>query len=64
MLDASNPRIGLSPMELTILDTQVLPTARRWLRLSPDLAKHAIQALNYWGEPLVDDFGKPYWVQA
>lgn len=55
---------SLTAAELQILEGQILPTARRWLREYPGLAMHAIQTLSYWGEPLVDDRGKPYRVDA
>lgn len=42
-------RSALSPDELFILDTKVLPTARRWLAM-PGLDAHAMQTLDYWGE--------------
>ena len=53
-------RNALGRDELEILDTKVLPTARRWLREFPQMAEHAVSALQHWGEPLVDDHGKPY----
>ena len=53
-------RMHLSPSEVNILETQVLPTARRWLRTMPHLAPHAVQTLTHWGEQLVDDLGRPY----
>jgi hypothetical protein len=56
----TNPRIGLSSSELHILDEQVLPTARRWLRQCPNLAHHAVATLRAWGEELVDDHGRPF----
>ena len=46
--------------ELTLLETKILPTARKWLRTFPNLAHHAVQTLTYWGEELVDDYGRPY----
>lgn len=52
-------RRSLSPHDLEILDMQIIPTARRWLS-NPALAKHGAQTLAYWGEPLIDDNGKPY----
>lgn len=53
-------RIGLSPHEVRVLDEKVLPTARRALRQFPGLAHHAVQTLQYWGEALVDDTGRPF----
>lgn len=53
-------RGSLTGAELQILDERVLPTARRWIREYPALAHHAAQTLAYWGEPLVDDAGRPY----
>lgn len=56
----NNPRIGLSPHEIRVLDEQVLPTARRWLRKYPGLAHHAAQTLRHWGEDLIDDHGRAF----
>jgi hypothetical protein len=56
----TNNRDGLTGAELNILETQVLPTARRWLREYPGLAEQAVKTLTYWGEPLVDDRGRAY----
>lgn len=53
-------RGSLTGTELQILDERVLPTARRWLREYPQLAHHAVSTLLYWGEPLIDDRGRPY----
>lgn len=53
-------RAELTGAELQALDERVLPTARRWLRHSPALAHHAVQTLSHWGEPLIDDTGRPY----
>lgn len=53
-------RRSLTNAELSILDEKVIPTARRWLREYPQLAHHAVQTLNYWNEPLIDDEGRPY----
>jgi len=50
-------REKLTGMELTILETKILPSARRWLRESPGLRGHAISTLQHWGEPLIDDRG-------
>ena len=58
------PKVGdrrtLTSMELSTLDEKVLPTARRWLREMPQVAHHAANTLAHWGEPLIDDHGKPY----
>lgn len=35
--------------DLHILETKMLPTARRWLSI-PDLADHGRKTLEYWGE--------------
>lgn len=35
--------------ELELLETKILPTARRWLTI-PSLAEHGRQTLDYWGE--------------
>lgn len=58
--DQNAARSALTAAELLTLDDQVLPTARMWLRQYPGLAKHAVQVLTYWGEPLIDDRGNPY----
>lgn len=50
----------LTSFELSTLEDKVLPTARRWLRQYPGLRSVAIQTLQYWGEPLIDDHGKAY----
>jgi hypothetical protein len=50
-------RAELSGHELQILDEKVIPTARKWLRVYPNLAHHAAQTLAYWGEELIDDRG-------
>jgi hypothetical protein len=42
-------RGSLSSDELHLLETKVLPTARRWLEI-PGLAHHGRQTLEYWGE--------------
>lgn len=42
-------REGLTFDQRDLLENQILPTARRWLRI-PGLADHAKQALAYWGE--------------
>lgn len=46
---AMGDRSRLSQDEAFILDTKVLPTARRWLSM-PGLDRHAMQTLTYWGE--------------
>lgn len=43
-------RNALSHDELVTLETRVLPTARRWLGIY-GLDLHAMQTLDYWGEP-------------
>lgn len=53
-------RNGLSRDQRDVLEMQVLPAARRWLRTHPGLAHHAAKTLAYWGEPIADDNGKPY----
>lgn len=53
-------RETMSGAELEILDTNILPTARRWLREFPGLAEHAISTMQYWREPLVDGHGNAY----
>jgi hypothetical protein len=57
---ARGDKYTLDGMERATLDNKVLPTAKRWLRMYPGLRHHAIQTLDYWGEPLVDDNGKEY----
>lgn len=39
----------LTPDELELLETKILPTARRWLNI-PGLAEHGRETLEYWGE--------------
>lgn len=39
----------LTPDELELLETKILPTARKWLRI-PGLAEHGRSTLAYWGE--------------
>lgn len=51
---------SLNGFDLQTLEVKVLPTARRWLRLYPNLRHHAISTLEYWGEKLIDDHGKEY----
>ena len=53
-------RDTLDSIQLQVLQTQVIPTARRWLRLYPGLREHAISTLEYWGEELKDDTGKKF----
>lgn len=53
-------RSMLTSFELSTLEDKVLPTARRWLREYPGLRSVAIQTLQYWGEPVIDDHGKEY----
>ena len=53
-------RDTLDSIQLGVLETRVLPTARRWLRQYPGLRGQAISTLNYWGEPLVDDMGNHF----
>ena len=52
-------RDKLNSQERALLD-QVLKTARRWLREFPNLRHHAMQTLEYWSEPLVDDWNKSH----
>ena len=53
-------RNNLSRDERDVLEMRVLPDAKRWLREYPGLAHHAAKTLAFWGEPIEDDFGKPY----
>lgn len=39
----------LSHDELQLLETKILPTARRWLNIA-GLEEHAMKTLRYWGE--------------
>jgi hypothetical protein len=55
MNEPRGDRSKLTGHELHILDTQVLPTARRWLTQFPGLAHHARQTLAYWGEYRKED---------
>ena len=52
-------RHELSSSDRDTLEMKVLPTARRWLRI-PGLAHLGAATLATWGDPLVDDHGKPY----
>lgn len=56
--DEGGDRYALSGSYLSLLENQVIPTARRWLRMFPGLRGHAVQTLKYWKEPLVDDNGR------
>jgi hypothetical protein len=42
-------RTALSYDERMLLETKILPTARRWLDM-PGLDTHGMQTLAYWGE--------------
>lgn len=42
-------RTSLTVDELEILETQILPNARRWLNI-PGLEQHGADTLGYWGE--------------
>ena len=53
-------QMRLSGIEKTTLHTRILPAAKKWLRQSPGLRDHAIQTLQYWGEPIEDDHGKDW----
>jgi hypothetical protein len=50
----------LSGVDRGILEGQVLPNCKRWVRTHPGLRDHAIQTLEYWSEPVTDDTGKTY----
>ena len=39
----------LTAAELALLETKILPTARRWLSI-PGLAEHGRKTLEFWGE--------------
>lgn len=41
----------LSFADLELVETKIIPTARRWLDIPP-LRDHAVQTLTYWGEPI------------
>lgn len=58
--DKGGDRLQLDAMSLATLENQVIPTARRWLRIFPGLRHHAIKTLEYWGEPLTDDQGNSH----
>lgn len=55
MRSFSNPHRGdrrmLRADEIDMLENQILPTARRWLRV-PGLKEHGKQTLMYWGEEI------------
>jgi hypothetical protein len=53
-------RSKLTIAELAVLDGQIIPAARKWLREFPGLADHAVATLSHWSEPLVDDRGRAY----
>ncbi len=42
-------RQALSHDELALLETQIIPTAQRWVREIPELAAHGRATLDYWG---------------
>lgn len=46
-------RNSLSMEDAVILETKILPTARRWLNM-PGLRDHGASTLAYWGEPTND----------
>ena len=50
----------LDGIQLHKLESEIIPTARRWLRQYPGLRSHAISTLEYWGEELKDDTGKKF----
>lgn len=56
MFDAARPprgdRSSLTFDELELLENEILPTARRWVREIPGLADHGKQTLAYWGEEI------------
>jgi hypothetical protein len=47
----------LSGFDRDLLESRILPEAKRWLRVFPGLRHHAIKTLEFWGEPLIDDQG-------
>ena len=49
--DAKGDRTTLSFSDRELLETQILPTAHRWLKLYPNLRRAAQQTLDYWNEP-------------
>lgn len=49
MIDATGDKTALSLDELELLETKILPTARRWLGF-PELRIHGERTLAYWGE--------------
>lgn len=61
MRDFANPHRGdklmLRADELDLLESQILPTARRWLS-DPGLADHGRQTLMYWGEEIPMEYRK------
>jgi len=58
--DNRGDRHALNGIDRDLLESKILPEARRWLRVFPGLRHHAISTLNYWGEPLVDDHGRAH----
>lgn len=49
MIAARGDRRALTFDERELLETKILPTARRWLKI-PGLADHGKQTLRFWGE--------------
>ena len=43
-------RSKLSFEKLELLENEILPTARRWVKEIPSLAEHGHKTLAYWGE--------------
>lgn len=43
-------RSKLTRDQLYLLESQILPTARRWVQEIPGLAHHGRQTLEFWGE--------------
>lgn len=50
-------RVTLTANELDLLETKILPTARRWLGVY-SLRQHGIQTLRHWGEEAPEETGK------
>lgn len=49
-LSSDDPKLQLSVDELQLLETKVLPTARRWVAESPSLAVQGARTMAHWGE--------------
>jgi hypothetical protein len=51
-LHAVGNKASLSLTDRELLETKILPTARRWCEAIPSLRHHGIKTLAYWGEAI------------